>query len=65
MMTTESPCRHICQLSADQTVCVGCHRTLAEIAGWRNLSEAEKIRINLAARERRLASGREIDIDLS
>jgi predicted Fe-S protein YdhL (DUF1289 family) len=40
-------------MSADKTVCTGCHRSLSEIANWRHLSDAEKIRVIAAARERR------------
>ncbi len=42
-------------MAADNSVCVGCFRTLAEIADWRCLSEAEKMRVIAAARGRRAA----------
>lgn len=30
----ESPCIHICQIDPDAKLCVGCLRTLTEIACW-------------------------------
>jgi len=52
-MTIESPCINVCQMSADKTVCTGCHRSLTEIANWRHLTDAEKLRVIAAAQERR------------
>jgi predicted Fe-S protein YdhL (DUF1289 family) len=40
-------------MSEDKTVCTGCHRSLSEIASWRHLTDAEKIRVIAAAWERR------------
>jgi predicted Fe-S protein YdhL (DUF1289 family) len=42
---TESPCVGICELDAEGLVCVGCLRTLDEIAGWTSYSEAERQRV--------------------
>lgn len=36
-----SPCRQICQLDEDE-VCVGCGRTIVEIATWTQMSDDEK-----------------------
>ena len=52
-MTIESPCIDACQMSEDKTVCTGCHRSLSEIANWKHLTDAEKIRVIAAAQERR------------
>lgn len=30
----ESPCRRICVVHPQAGICIGCHRTVAEIAGW-------------------------------
>ncbi len=38
-----TPCVGVCQ--ARDGACVGCLRTLAEIAAWSGLSEAERLRI--------------------
>ncbi|MQT11214.1 DUF1289 domain-containing protein [Segnochrobactrum spirostomi] len=47
-----SPCRRLCRLDEGRGVCVGCGRTLAEIAAWARLSERERrtIMAGLAAR---------------
>jgi predicted Fe-S protein YdhL (DUF1289 family) len=46
-----SPCINICQLDA-QGLCVGCRRTLEEIAEWSSASEARRREIlrNVAGR---------------
>lgn len=36
-----TPCVGICELDA-QGYCEGCHRTGAEIAAWRDLSDAQR-----------------------
>jgi len=41
----ESPCIKICQIDLDG-LCRGCGRTLNEIAGWRDMSNAERVVIN-------------------
>jgi predicted Fe-S protein YdhL (DUF1289 family) len=38
-----SPCIHVCKLNND--VCVGCYRTLEEIANWTNYSEEQRLTI--------------------
>jgi len=43
-------------MSRDNTVCTGCYRSLAEIAKWSGLSDAEKIEIIAAAEQRRMTS---------
>jgi predicted Fe-S protein YdhL (DUF1289 family) len=39
---TASPCVGICQLDGKTQRCVGCGRTIDEIAGWPTFSEAER-----------------------
>jgi predicted Fe-S protein YdhL (DUF1289 family) len=46
-----SPCVGICQLDA-RSVCIGCSRTLREIAEWSAASEARRREIVEAARHR-------------
>lgn len=41
--TMITPCVGVCRMDADG-LCVGCRRTLAEIAGWSALSDAERRR---------------------
>ena len=52
-MNIQSPCIEVCKLSEDKTVCVGCYRSLAEIAAWGRLSDPEKLGVIAAARQRR------------
>jgi uncharacterized protein len=48
----ESPCVKICLYEPGLGLCLGCGRTLEEIAGWAAMSGAERrrIRAGLAAR---------------
>ena len=41
----QSPCTKICTLDARRERCLGCARTLDEIARWASMSEAERERI--------------------
>lgn len=41
--TPVSPCIGVCRMGADG-MCVGCRRTLAEIARWGTMSDAERLR---------------------
>ncbi|HEV2393813.1 MAG TPA: DUF1289 domain-containing protein [Verrucomicrobiae bacterium] len=45
-------------MSEDKTVCIGCFRSLSEIANWGRLTDAEKLRVIAAARARQSASER-------
>jgi uncharacterized protein len=38
----ETPCANICLLDADTGLCVGCGRTIEEIARWATMSEVER-----------------------
>ncbi len=42
MFSTPSPCISICQMNPQSGLCLGCHRTIDEIADWSVLSEEEK-----------------------
>ena len=46
--STESPCVKICVVEAD--VCIGCGRTLADIAAWSAMDEAQRRKVNARAR---------------
>jgi len=41
-MLTNSPCRGACQLDAFGHYCIGCHRTIDEIAGWSQFGDEQK-----------------------
>jgi len=53
----DSPCIKICTLDARSGLCLGCGRTVDEIARWVEMSEAERNRI-MAELPGRLAAGR-------
>jgi predicted Fe-S protein YdhL (DUF1289 family) len=48
-----SPCINICRLDS-QGLCVGCRRTLNEIAEWSAASEARRLEILTALKTRTL-----------
>jgi hypothetical protein len=48
-----SPCVDICQLNA-QGLCIGCRRTLGEIAEWSQASDARRLEILSALKARTL-----------
>lgn len=37
-----TPCIIVCAVDGESGLCLGCFRTLKEIAGWRALSDAER-----------------------
>ncbi len=39
---TASPCISVCRLDPQTQICTGCGRTIAEIAAWPNMSDAER-----------------------
>lgn len=41
----ESPCVNVCTLDARTRLCLGCGRTLDEVAGWSSMTAAERRRI--------------------
>jgi predicted Fe-S protein YdhL (DUF1289 family) len=41
----ESPCVDICEIDRVTGLCLGCRRTINEIAGWSAMTSAERRRI--------------------
>ena len=41
----ETPCIKVCTLDASTGLCLGCGRTIDEVAGWSRMSPAERTRI--------------------
>jgi hypothetical protein len=41
----KSPCIKVCQMDPRRGLCLGCQRTLDEIARWGGMSDAERERI--------------------
>jgi len=37
-----SPCNKVCAMDAEQRYCLGCCRTLAEIAAWASMTDEEQ-----------------------
>ena len=60
MSEVKSPCVEICQLDMARDICLGCFRTMDEIAGWVEMTDAEK-RDVLAATNRRRNRAVELD----
>jgi uncharacterized protein len=52
-MSISSPCIKVCFVDPDAKLCVGCFRTLPELAQWTNLSDTERAAITEALPERR------------
>lgn len=40
-----SPCVKVCIVDPESSLCLGCYRTLMEIAGWARLPEEERDRL--------------------
>lgn len=55
MTSVPSPCNSICTIDAKLGVCIGCYRTLDEIASWMRFSDARKREVvqSLPARRER------------
>lgn len=37
-----SPCIGICRIDDHRACCIGCRRTIEEIAGWREFTDAQR-----------------------
>ncbi len=61
MSTIETPCIKICSMDPQSGLCVGCGRTLDEIAQWSRWSDEERrgVMAELAERLRALAARRQ------
>ncbi|WP_416355145.1 DUF1289 domain-containing protein [Aureimonas phyllosphaerae] len=40
-----SPCVRVCALDAAGALCIGCGRTIEEIAGWSDMSEEGRLAV--------------------
>ena len=47
-----SPCINICKLNEDK-VCIGCYRTIKEIAGWSKLTLEQKQQVLEVVKKRK------------
>lgn len=55
MNTVETPCVRVCIVEGESGLCVGCLRTLEEIAAWGRLSPERRREIMKALPARRAA----------
>ena len=44
-MSQETPCIAVCQIDPRTTLCLGCGRTLPEIARWGRMQSAERLQV--------------------
>ena len=63
-MTTDefelaSPCVGVCLMDPDDGLCMGCYRTIEEIAAWGELPRDGHMEILTRLRERRAAAGQD------
>lgn len=58
-----SPCVNVCRMDADSALCVGCFRTLDEIAKWSGAADSEKQAILATVEKRREEHGRIVPSD--
>jgi predicted Fe-S protein YdhL (DUF1289 family) len=49
----ESPCNKVCTFDPASGLCIGCSRSLDEIARWAQMSDAERARIMSELGQRR------------
>jgi len=43
--TVSTPCIKVCAVSGQTGLCIGCGRTLSEIASWESLSEPQRLAV--------------------
>lgn len=51
-MSIESPCIKVCRMDEADELCVGCGRTLDEIARWDRMNQTERACVLAALRTR-------------
>jgi uncharacterized protein len=56
MIDVPSPCVNVCKINTRTGYCIGCHRTITEIARWPEYSIREKRKV-LQLIERRARQG--------
>ena len=48
-----TPCVQVCVVDGESGLCLGCFRTLKEIAGWRAMGEEARAEVMAELRDRR------------
>jgi len=52
MREPPSPCNQVCRIDPENGLCLGCKRTLEEIADWPMLSRSDKLELLAALKKR-------------
>ena len=53
--TISSPCVKVCVVDPVSALCIGCGRTVDEIAGWGAMSEADRLKVMIGLDARLVA----------
>ncbi|HEY0301263.1 MAG TPA: DUF1289 domain-containing protein [Rhizomicrobium sp.] len=53
----QSPCINICTIDARSRLCLGCGRTIDEVAAWGTMSPAERAQVMAELPARKAAAG--------
>jgi predicted Fe-S protein YdhL (DUF1289 family) len=56
-MSIETPCIAVCMMDPRTDLCFGCGRTLAEIARWHRMDNAERLAVMAQLSERMAEAG--------
>lgn len=59
-MKQETPCIAVCFIDPKSKLCLGCGRTLPEIARWHKMGNSERLNIMATLHQRMLEAGLEI-----
>lgn len=58
-MNDETPCIGVCYIEPKNAVCIGCGRTLREIAKWSKMTRDERLSVMATLADRMRAMGLE------
>ncbi len=61
MPRIESPCVQVCLVDQASGLCMGCRRSVAEIAAWSTMTPAQRRRIMSALASRKAAGNEGVD----
>jgi uncharacterized protein len=56
-MSKETPCIAVCMMDPKTKLCLGCGRTLPEIAQWHRMGSAERLAVMAGLRARMAEAG--------
>ena len=54
-MSVSTPCINICQIDSESGLCLGCWRSLDEIAAWGGMTEPERLAVMASLDDRKAA----------